>query len=92
MTKATLIKENIELGLAHSCRGFVHYHHGRKQGSVQADMVLEKELRGLHLDLQAAEGGTMFLTGQSWSIGDHKVHPQSDTLPPTRPHLEYHSP
>ena len=31
-------------------RGLVHYHHGRKHGSVQADMVLEKELRVLHLD------------------------------------------
>ena len=35
-------------------RGLVHYHHGRKHGSVQADMVLEKELRVLHLDRQAA--------------------------------------
>ena len=54
MTTATLIKENISLGLAYSFRGLVHYHHGRKHGSVQADMVLEKELRVLHLDLQAA--------------------------------------
>ena len=30
--------------------------HGREHGSVQAHMVPEKELRVLHLDLQAAEG------------------------------------
>ena len=54
MTKATLTKANIELGLAYSFRGLVHYHHGRKHGSMQADMVLEKELRVLHLDLKAA--------------------------------------
>ena len=52
MTKATLIKANIYLGLAYSFRGSVHYHHGGRHGSVQADMVLE-ELRVLHLDLQA---------------------------------------
>ena len=38
-----------------SVRGLVHYCHGEKHGSVQADMVLEKELRVLHLDPQAAE-------------------------------------
>ena len=36
-------------------RGLVHYHHGRNHGSVQADMALEKELRVLHLNLQAEE-------------------------------------
>jgi hypothetical protein len=40
------------LGLAYSFRGSVHYHHG----SVEADLVLEKELRVLHLDPQAGEG------------------------------------
>jgi len=52
MTMTTLIKENISLGLAYSFRGSVHYHHGRKHGSVQADMVLEKELRVLYPNLQ----------------------------------------
>jgi len=47
MTVATLIKENISLGPAYSFRGLVHYHHGGKHG--QADLVLEKELRVLHL-------------------------------------------
>jgi hypothetical protein len=43
------------LGLAYSFRGSVYYHHGRKHGSVPADMVLEKELRVLHFDLKAAK-------------------------------------
>jgi hypothetical protein len=36
--------------------GVVHYHHGRKHGDIQADMVLEKQLGVLHVDPQAAEG------------------------------------
>jgi hypothetical protein len=44
MTTATPVKENIDLGLAYGFRGSVHQHpHGRKHGSMQADMVLEKE-------------------------------------------------
>ena len=59
MTKATLIKTNTSLGLlAYSFRGSVYYRHGRKHGSMQADMVLEKELRVLHLDLKAARKKT----------------------------------
>jgi hypothetical protein len=50
MTIATLIKESISLGLTYSFKGSVLYHHGGKHGSMQADMVLEKELRVLHLD------------------------------------------
>jgi hypothetical protein len=42
MTTATLTKENTSLGLAYSFRGLVHYHLGRKHGSVQVDMVLER--------------------------------------------------
>ena len=53
MTMATLIKENISLGMAYSYRDSVHCN-GRKHGSIQADMVLEKELRVLHLDSKAA--------------------------------------
>jgi hypothetical protein len=55
MSTATLIKENISLALAYSSRGLVHYHHGRKHGSVQADIVLKKELRVLHLHLKETE-------------------------------------
>jgi len=53
MTKATLIKD-IYLGLAYRFSSSAHYHHGRKYGSIQADMVLE-EVRVLHLDLTAAK-------------------------------------
>jgi hypothetical protein len=34
----------------------IGYHHSRKHGNIQADMVLEKELRVLHLDPQAVKG------------------------------------
>jgi len=88
MTKATLIKANISLGLAYGFRGSVHYHHGEKHGSVQADMVLEKELRVLHLDPKAARRKFFICTGQSLSArGDLKARPHGDTLPPTRPRL-----
>jgi hypothetical protein len=40
--------------MAYRFRSSVHYHHSRKHGSMQADMVLEKELRVLHLDRKAA--------------------------------------
>ena len=42
------------IGLTYSFRGLVHYHHSRKCGSLQANMVLE-ELRVLHLDPQAGK-------------------------------------
>ena len=60
MTKATLIKGNISLGLAYRFRGSVHYHHNRKPGSLQADMMLEKELRVLHLDSKATRRDFLF--------------------------------
>ena len=41
------------IGAGLQFRDLVHYHHGGKHGSMQADMVLEKELRVLHIDLQA---------------------------------------
>jgi hypothetical protein len=41
------------LGLAYRFNGSVLYHHGRKLCSIQADTVLEKVLRVLHLDLKA---------------------------------------
>ena len=44
------------MGPAYSFRGSVHYHHGGKHGSIQAGIVLEEELRVLHLDPQAAGG------------------------------------
>jgi hypothetical protein len=41
---------------AYNFRGSVHCHHGRKNDSTQADMVL-KEWSVLHLDLKAARRG-----------------------------------
>jgi hypothetical protein len=41
------------LGLAYRFRGSVHYHHGRKHGSAQAGIILEKP-KVLHLDQKAA--------------------------------------
>jgi hypothetical protein len=42
------------MGLAYSLRGSVYYYDGGKCRDVQADMVLEKELKVLHLDLKVA--------------------------------------
>ena len=45
------------MGLDYNFRGLVHYCHGGKHGSVQADMVLEEELiLKQHLDPQAIVG------------------------------------
>ena len=46
----TTHKGNHLIGTGFQFRDLVHYHHGGKHGSMQADMVLEKELRVLHLD------------------------------------------
>jgi hypothetical protein len=51
MIMATLIKENIYLGLAYRFRDLVNYPHCGKHDGMQANMVLEKEPRVLHLDL-----------------------------------------
>jgi hypothetical protein len=40
--------------MAYRFRGLVLYHHGRKHGRIEADRMLEKELRVLHPDLKAA--------------------------------------
>jgi hypothetical protein len=55
MTKPSLIKDNIYLGLAYRFRGSLYYHQGRslvasRQGKVQA------ELRVMHLYLKATSG------------------------------------
>jgi hypothetical protein len=39
--------------MAYSFRGLVNYHHDEKHGSIQADMVLQKELIALYPDLKA---------------------------------------
>ena len=82
---ATLIKVNITLGLAYTFRGSVHYHHDRKHGSMQADMILE-ELGVLYPDLKATK------KRQPSRQGGLKAHSHSGTsykatLTPTRPNL-----
>jgi hypothetical protein len=42
------------LELAYSFRGSILYHHNKKHGSRQVDMVLEEALRILHLDMKVA--------------------------------------
>jgi len=54
------------LGLAYRFRGSVHHHHVRKNGSVQADLILEKKLRGLHLEPKA---GKRLIFKGSWEEG-----------------------
>jgi hypothetical protein len=49
------------LELAFGFRGSVHYYHDRRHGSIQAETVLEKEVRVLYLDLRAGSPkGTIF--------------------------------
>jgi hypothetical protein len=43
------------LGLAHIFRSLVHYHHHESHGSIQADIIVEKELKVLHLDPQTTK-------------------------------------
>ena len=71
------------MGLAYRFRGSVHYHQGRKHGSVQAHMVLE-ELRVLHLVPKAARRR---LISRKLEGGFLKAHPNNDTLPSRKPHL-----
>jgi hypothetical protein len=73
------------LGLAYSFRGSIHYHPGRKHGSIQANTGLEKELRVLCLDPKEARRLSLGRSGAEEET--FKAHPYSDTLPPTRPHL-----
>jgi hypothetical protein len=40
------------LGLAYRFTGFNDYFYGGNHGTMQTDMLLEKELRVLHLDLK----------------------------------------
>jgi hypothetical protein len=53
------------LGLAYSFRGSVHYHHDGKHGSIQADMVLEKKLRVMHLDTKAVRKRLVSMLGRA---------------------------
>ena len=49
-----IYKDKHLLGSGLEFRSLVCCQHGRKHGSMQVDMVLERKLRVLHLDLQTA--------------------------------------
>jgi hypothetical protein len=82
MTKATLIRKNINWGwlTVSEVQPIIIM-----VGSM-AGMGLE-ERRFLHLDLKATREKTIFCTGQSLSLGNLKTHLHSDILSPTRLHL-----
>jgi hypothetical protein len=73
--------------VAYSFRGLVYWCHGRKYDRVQTDIVLEKKMRFLYLDSKAAKEDYFCNPGHSLSITDLTSCLNSDTLPPTRPHL-----
>ena len=75
--------------LAYSFRGLVHYHHGGDLGGMQADMVLEEQLRVLYPAGRRKLTETM---GGILSIGNLKVVIHSDTLRLTRPYLVQQNP
>jgi hypothetical protein len=96
MTEASLKSVDISLGLAYSFGGSVHYHRGRRHGSLQAGMVISRELRVFHLDLKPTAGD---YCASLWSELSHMYHikgqpPQGETsfnkvMPtPIRPHLQ----
>jgi hypothetical protein len=95
MTKRTFIKDNIKLGLAYWFRGSVQYHHGGKHRDVKVDMVLEKELRVLHLDLKLArrrllQAARRRVSFQPWGKFEHRPSKPSPTVTNSlqqRPHL-----
>ena len=74
-TEATLLKEKHLIGA-----GLVHYHHGSKHGGMLVDLVLEKELRALHL-----EAGRDSDTGPGLSISQSSKYTLNDTHPSTKP-------
>lgn len=63
-------------------RGLVHHCHSRKHGGTQADTVLEKELRHLHLDSKGSR--IECHTSSGVSIWDLKGRTYSDTKKATR--------
>ena len=54
-------------------RGLVHYCHDEKHGSTQANLVLEKQQRFLHLRRQCGEGEAL---GLAWVFETSKPRPQ----------------
>jgi hypothetical protein len=72
--------------ITYSFRGLDHYHHGGNHGSIQADMVLEKNLRVLFL-ICRKQKVTVYYTRLFLSMGDLKTHSQNYTLPLTKLYL-----
>lgn len=71
--------------MTYGIRGIVHYH-GRKDASIQADIILEKKLGVLYLDPQAPEGDCVLHLLEP----EHRrlqSLPRQCTLSPTRPYL-----
>jgi len=58
-------------GLAYRSRGLTYYHHGGKQGGVQADIVLEKEPGVLYLDQQTAGRERHWAWLEHWNLEAH---------------------
>lgn len=54
VSMATLIKGSISLRSIYRFRGLAQFCHDRKHGGIDADKVLKKEPRVLHLDQQTA--------------------------------------
>lgn len=72
--------------LTYSFRGFVHYHHGKKYGSLQTDVVPEESCV-LLLDLNTARKSLSSARGRAGALDNLKAHIYSGTLPPFRPTL-----
>lgn len=64
----TLKRKVFNWGWLNSFRNSVHYHHG----SLEADLVLEEELRALYLDLKVARRRVSFHSGRILSRGASK--------------------
>ena len=64
--------------LVYNFRGSVHYHQDGEHGGMQTDVVLEEQLRVLHLAVNRKLTETL---GGILSIGNLRARPHSDTLP-----------
>jgi hypothetical protein len=60
MTKASLIKDNIQLGMTYRFRGSVHYHQSRNMAASRQAWY-RKKLRVLHLHLKADSRMSAFM-------------------------------
>ena len=66
------------MGLAYSFRGLFRCHNGKVLWHA-GRQVLEKELRGLHLDLQSAEGETVLVIAWVYMMKPRSSLPQWHT-------------